>query len=121
MILIRANSSEGMINALNSKGIKSTDCSVCAQPQIYKLLNQDGTYSHNVIIDPEQDYLFERVGEDFIMHEDPKVVKAEIARREEQKQAARATSKMDDGKIGLILYGVTSAILFGVGIYCYFH
>lgn len=63
MIYVPANSSDGMIYHLNTIGINATDCSVSALPQIYTVIGMDGKKVHNLVIDNETSYIFERQDE----------------------------------------------------------
>ena len=66
-IYIRSNSSEGMIDDLNHNGILTTDCSMTAHPQIYTLVDHNGSTRYNIILHPNFDYMFKKTSNGFMM------------------------------------------------------
>lgn len=109
-IYIRANSSDGMIDDLNSNGILATDCSMTAHPQIYTLVDHLGKPVYNTILHPNFDYIFKRENGGFMMlHATPELI-ALATNRKVPKE-----SKYDLDIILFLVYvfGMLSLLIYG--------
>ena len=105
-IYIQSKHPDDMIRELNQKGIRATDCSVCAEPQIYDLI-VNGKLVHNYIITSDNSYVFQKSGQYYELIDNDYISRPKF-------QTVKSYSLTKDIILMIVLLAILTTIIYKV-------